>query len=48
MDINSKYNKLTKSKVEDLLQRKLTNAEYKEIMQSALYQLLEEKEESNE
>ncbi|MBX4152317.1 hypothetical protein [Paenibacillus lautus] len=39
---------LSKGKVEELLERSITEEEYKEIVSTILYQLLEENEQKNE
>lgn len=45
MDYKDKYNKLSKGKVEEILNRPITDAEYREIMKVVLLQLLNENEE---
>ncbi|MGM1044712.1 MAG: hypothetical protein ACQEXX_01060 [Bacillota bacterium] len=45
MDIEEKLNK---QKVEQLLERKITDQEYKEILKKVLYQLQQEKERFDE
>ncbi|WP_431785957.1 hypothetical protein [Paenibacillus lactis] len=41
-------NRLSKEKVEELLERPISEDEYKEIVSKVLYQMLEENEQSNE
>lgn len=44
----SNDNRLSKEKVEELLERPISEDEYKEIVSKVLYQMLEENEQSNE